>query len=72
MSSFGPHIAAAPSQESSRLTELLVMTEKELFNSKSLLEAKVKEALTSSIIQALYHIWISIHYSNIIHGRIMK
>lgn len=41
MSPTGPHIVAAPSQESSRLTELLVMTEKELFNTKSLLEAKV-------------------------------
>ena len=41
MSPTGPHIAVAPSQESARLTELLVMTEKELFNTKSLLEAKV-------------------------------
>jgi len=45
MSPTGPHITAAPSEESSRLTELLVMTEKELFNNKALLEAKVSLAV---------------------------
>ena len=41
MSPTGLHITAAPSEEASRLTELLVMTEKDLFNTKALLEAKV-------------------------------
>ena len=48
MSPTGLRAAVTPSQESTRLTELLVMTEKELLCTKSLLEAKVAEALLFS------------------------